>query len=175
MALTASALLLLHPGAQALAASTMASTARSRMGAQWLLRVWPTSIKRPEGSKNERLEQRVARLSLESGRIGVCARDIGKWLDDKQKNFQEFCEEGTDTRGHAKGESTASGVSSKAGYFRHGALGADAEKVVGLPLKVKGNAGAACFEFLCHDAPIFVRKIAFLSTRGGTKLETSVE
>lgn len=51
-ALTASALVPPQPGAQAFAASTIASTRRSRMGAQWLLRVCPITMKSPDGSKS---------------------------------------------------------------------------------------------------------------------------
>lgn len=62
----------------------------------------------------------------------------------------------TDTGRHAECECSERGAVGEAGYLWYRALGANAEEVVGFPLEIKGNAGAACLEFLCNSGPIFI-------------------
>lgn len=52
IARTASALPPPPPGAQVIASCTIASTAGSRMGAQWDFKIWPMTSNAPEGSNS---------------------------------------------------------------------------------------------------------------------------
>lgn len=68
-----------------------------------------------EGSEMGGLSCVLLDLRLESCRIGVCTAYACKRLNDKEQDFEEFCEEGTDARGHAEGECTVRGAVGEAG------------------------------------------------------------
>lgn len=121
-----------------------------------MLKLLLNKLRIKEGSQMGGLSCVLLDLRLESCRIGVGATYACKGLYDKKQDLKKFSEEGTNARGHAESECSERGAVGEARYLRYRALGANAEEVVGFPLKIKGNAGAACLKFLCDSGPIFV-------------------
>lgn len=121
-----------------------------------MLKLLLNKLRIKEGSQMGGLSCVLFDLRLESCRIGVGTTYACKGLYDEKQDLKKFSEEGTDTRGHAKRECSERGAVSEARYLWYRALGANAEEVVGFPLKIKGHACTSCLKFLCDSGPIFV-------------------